>query len=135
MAMVRLIYVAGPSRGADAWEVERNIRKAEELGYRVAQLGAYPQIPHTNTRFFTGTLSDEFRLLGTIEWLRRCDGAIFTPDWERSGGARVEHEDCVRRGMPIFYSIEELKAWLKPAPQLTPATVGKQLPLFGASRG
>src|SRR6476469_6468589 len=99
---VKVIYVAGPFRGPDSWVVENNVRRAEELGYEVAALGgAMPYVPHTQGRFFNGTLSDEkVWIPGTLEMLRRCDAAIFLPTWENSVGARAEREECDRLRMP-----------------------------------
>lgn len=117
---MRLVYVAGPYRGNTAWEVEQNIRRAEALGYEVALAGAYPVIPHTNTRaHFEGAQSAaEFWLDGTLELLRRCDAAIFTADWQRSSGARAEREEIERLGRPRFDSIDQLKRWLAEDAQL-----------------
>jgi len=88
----------------------------------VGEAGAMPLIPHTNTRFYNGTLTDEFWLEGTMELLRRCDAAIFVPGWEASSGSRGEREECTRLQIPAFDSIGELRAWLKrtrhPAPSL-----------------
>lgn len=109
-----VIYIAGPFRGANAWEVEQNIRRAEAVAFQVAQAGAMPLCPHTNTRFFDGTLTAEFWLEGTMELLRRCDAAIFTPLWMKSSGARAEHDEAGRLGLPRFYSVTELVEWLWP---------------------
>jgi hypothetical protein len=111
-AILKVIYIAGRFRGANAWEVERNIRKAEELAFAVAELGAMPLCPHTNTRFFDGTLTPEHWLDGTLELMRRCDAVVFTDDWQLSSGARTEHADARDRGQPVFHSIAELGEWL-----------------------
>jgi hypothetical protein len=110
---MKVVYVAGPFRGPNAWEVEINIRAAECLGYRVAEIGAMPVIPHANSRFFNGTLTDRFWLDGTLELLLRCDAAIFTDDWKRSSGATKEHAICKDLEIPCFYDIGDLDAWLR----------------------
>ena len=108
---MKIIYIAGPFRGANTWEIECNIRRAEEWGLKVATLGAMPLIPHTNTRFFHGLLNDQFWLDGTRELLKRCDGAFFTPNWIVSSGSRGEME-VARRMMPVFENLEDLELWL-----------------------
>jgi hypothetical protein len=128
MSMMKLIYVAGPYRGPNALEIERNTRRAEELGVKVAMLGAMPMIPPANNRYFNGILDDRFWFLGNLEWMRRCDGAIFTRDWQRSSAARQEHDECERRGLPRFYTVEELQRWLGPCPAVVDPAA--QLPLF-----
>lgn len=110
-----VVYVAGPFRGKTAWDVERNIREAEELGFRVAQVGAMPLIPHANTRFFNGTLTDEFWLAGTLELLRRCDALVKTHRWEVSSGARAEVKEARALGIPVFSHLDlvRLKDWIE----------------------
>lgn len=110
---MKVVYVAGPFRGANAWEVEKKIRRAEELAFEVDCLGAIALCPHTNTRFFNGTLSDTFWLEGTLELLRRCDAIILTSDWETSQGARAEREEALRLGIPVYYSLEALREFIK----------------------
>jgi hypothetical protein len=109
---MKVVYIAGPFRAADAWAVENNIRRAEVLGFQVATLGAMPLIPHTNTRFFDGTLTGQFWLDGTMELLRRCDAVLTTDDWERSVGARGEVAEAARRHLPVFHTPSDLSDWL-----------------------
>lgn len=110
MIRMPVVYVAGPFRAPTAWKRERNIREAEELAFLVAEAGAMPLCPHTNTRHFDGELTDEFWLAGTLELLRRCDAAAFTVRWQQSQGARAEMEDCMVRSIPVFRE-SEVRAW------------------------
>jgi hypothetical protein len=110
---MKAVFIAGPFRGANAWEVERNIRRAEELAFAVAEAGAMPLCPHTNTRFFDGTLTDEFWLEGTMEMMRRCDAVMMVDGWRRSTGATTEHDEAVRARLPVFESISMLDLWLR----------------------
>lgn len=107
-----VIYVAGPYRGDTPWDVEQNIRRAEELGLEVAKLGAIPLIPHTQYRFYQGQLPDSFWIEGTLELLRRCNGAIFHNRWPFSKGSKGERVECHRLEKPVFDTIAELKDWL-----------------------
>jgi hypothetical protein len=109
---MKVAYIAGRFRGPNAWAVERNIRKAEELAFAVAELGVMPLCPHTNTRFFDGTLTAGFWLDGTLELMRRCDAVIFTDDWRLSTGARSEYDEAIRLGIPTFFNTEQLERWL-----------------------
>lgn len=106
-----VVYVAGPFRGPNAWAVEQNIRRSEELAFRVAETGCMPLCPHTNTRFFDGTLSGEFWLAGTLELMRRCDAVIFTPDYDKSVGALGELAEAQRLGLSCFFDIAALWDW------------------------
>jgi nucleoside 2-deoxyribosyltransferase len=99
----RLIYIAGPFRSDSRWQEEQNIRAAEALGYEIALLGAYPVIPHSNTRgYFSDAQPGEFFLDGTLELMRRCDAVIFLPNWQDSTGAIGEHDEAERLGLPVF---------------------------------
>lgn len=95
LARIPLAYVAGPYRAPTRYQVERNIRAAEDMGYRIALLGAYPVIPHSNTRgYFEDAGPAELWLGGTLELMRRCDAAVFLPTWLASSGARAEHAEA-----------------------------------------
>ncbi len=96
------IYVAGPFRGENAWVVENNIREAEQIGFAVARFGGNPLIPHTMFRYWDGTLTDEFWLRATKEWLRVCDAAVFSWRWESSVGSRGEYEEAGQLKIPTL---------------------------------
>lgn len=110
---MKCVYIAGPFRGDNAWEVENNIRRAETLALQVWRLGAAAICPHANTRFFSGTLPDVDWLTGDLEILRRCDAVIVTDDWRRSEGARAEVAEAYNRGLPVFTHITPLEEWLR----------------------
>ena len=107
-----LVYIAGPFRGASAWEIEENIRRAERLALEVWKRGAACICPHANTRFFQGAAPDQVWLDGDLEMVKRCDVVLMTPDWERSSGAREEHRLALELGIPVSYSLEELECLL-----------------------
>jgi len=112
---MQLVYIAGPFRAATAWEIEQNVRRAEELALEVARAGAMPVCPHTNTRFFHGQCTDEFWLAGTLELLRRCDAVVAAYGWERSSGSRAEIETAFKLGTPVFLaatSMDSFKEWV-----------------------
>jgi hypothetical protein len=113
---MKVIYIAGKFRGPNAWVIENNIRRAEEAAFEVAKLGAAPLCPHTNTRFFHGTQTDQWWLDATLALLRKCDAIFLIKGWEESAGARSEHAEAQTMRIPIF--IEEqsgyigLNSWL-----------------------
>lgn len=110
---MKLVYIAGPYRGANAWEVECNIRRAEALALEVWKLGAAAICPHANTRFFQNAAPDETWLEGDLEILRRCDAIMLTSDWRRSSGACGEVAVAKMRGIPIFDDLGVLERWLQ----------------------
>lgn len=106
---MKLIYVAGPFRSinpngkSNSWGVQSNIMRA------MAAL-----CPHANTMFFQDAdgCADEVWLEGDLEMLKRCDAVLMTPDWAKSSGARKEAAYAMELGIPVLYSIEEVKQWL-----------------------
>jgi len=103
-----VVYIAGPFRGSNAWEIECNIRRAETLGLEVWRVGAAVICPHANTRFFQGAAPDSVWLEGTLAILRKCDVVLLTKDWKRSEGARKEKIEAESLGIPIFEEGEEV---------------------------
>jgi len=110
---MKLVFIAGPFRAENAWDVECNIRRAEEVAFAVANLGAMPVCPHTNTRYFNGTLTDQFWIDGTREMMRRCDAVMLVSGWSKSSGTLGEIAEAARRDMPVFEYLGALKLWLK----------------------
>jgi nucleoside 2-deoxyribosyltransferase len=109
---VKVVYVAGPFRGPSSWDIEQNIRRAEELALEAWRSGAAVICPHTNTRFFQGAADDAVWLDGDLEILKRCDAVLTTADWTRSSGARAEVTLAKARDLPVFHDVAALRHWL-----------------------
>jgi len=113
MNSIPRVYIAGPFTAKTRWEEEQNVRQAEGLGYAVAELGAYPVIPHTNTRpLFIDLQTPEWWYVATLESMFTCNAVLLTADWQESTGARNEKEQAEKRGIPVFYTLTELYKWL-----------------------
>lgn len=110
---MKLVYIAGPFRGPNSWEIEQNIRAAESLALEVWRMGAAVICPHANTRFFQGAADDDVWLKGDLEILSRCDVILMTEDWRRSTGATEEHDFAVERGIDVFYADRMGRSQLK----------------------
>lgn len=115
---MKVIYVAAPYRGPTPWDVEQNIRRAEELSLRVALLGAMPLCPHIMCRYFDKQSTDVFWLKGTMELLRRCDAVVFAQGWNASEGCQEEFAEVQRtRHLEAFFDqgipdMKSLEVWL-----------------------
>lgn len=105
---MKVIYIAGPFRGKNSWEVESNIRVAETLALDVWRSGFAAICPHANTRFFDGAAPDNVWLDGDLEILKRCDAILLTKNWEQSKGATKEMQFAKALNMPVYYTLEEL---------------------------
>ncbi len=99
---MKVIYIAGKYRGSTPWEVEQNIRAAEEVAARVWAMGMVALCPHANSRHMEGVATDEVFLAGTLELMRRCDAVLLVPNWRDSVGARAEVAEAERLGLPVF---------------------------------
>lgn len=109
----RLVYVAGPIRAATGWLREQNIRRAEEQALQVWQAGAAALCPHSMSRFFNEHDAPfETWIRGDLEMLRRCDAVLMVTGWRASQGAQMERAEAERVGLPVFYSVESLVAWI-----------------------
>ena len=99
---MKVLYIAGPYRAQTEWELERNIRHAEEVALIGWQLGYAVFCPHKNTAHFGGSCSDDVWLDGTMEFLRRSDAVCMLSTWQASVGARAELEEARRLGLDII---------------------------------
>lgn len=108
-----VVYVAGPFRGANAWEIAENIRRAERLALDVWKMGAVAICPHLNTANFQDTCPDDVWLDGDLELVRRSDIVLMTPDWRRSAGARAEHTFANDCRITVVYTLDQLAAHLQ----------------------
>ena len=109
-----LLFVSGPYSTGDP---EENTRRAIEVEAQLIEGGWSVFCPHANTHFAAKILGKQFMGQG-INWyeidnvvLRRCDGIVMLPDWERSKGARAELEIAVKLGLQIFYWSSD-REWL-----------------------
>lgn len=98
------VYIAGRYRGVTPWEVQQNVRAAEDWAAWVWQHGGAASCPQKNTEHFDKMLPDEVFLLGTEALLRTCHVALFIPNWTHSAGSRHELGVCRSAGIPHFFA-------------------------------
>ena len=106
------IYVAGPYSAPTEQEREANANRAIDAGIAIAEKGYTPFIPHMNHMWaIRGEMKGieypwEFWIDWCLEWLSLCDGILFLG---ASPGANVELKYAKEAGMPIYYSVDEIK--------------------------
>lgn len=105
---MKTIYIAGPYRAATPWAVEQNIRAAEAYILPLAEKGYAVLCPHTMTRGFDGTMTDEYWLAATLELMRRCDAVFVVPGSWDSEGALGEMREACRLGLPVYFTLEDV---------------------------
>lgn len=100
------IYIAGPFRAPSAWQIEQNIRRAEEFGLKVVKMGGCAVIPHTMYRFFQGALPDDVWLECALTLLEPCHAVVVTQGWLNSSGIRGEIARAHDLQLPVFFQGE-----------------------------
>jgi hypothetical protein len=109
-----LIYVAGPytPREQDlhgaAWEANRNVNRAMQMGWKVMEKGqttVMPHLIHFFQIFAPKPMSYDWFMAWEEQQLKRCD-ALFR--FERSPGADKEYEIARAAGLLLFDSLEEV---------------------------
>lgn len=109
---MKTIYIAGPFRAENPWEVEKNIRNAEHVAFGVACMGVAFICPHSMTRYFDGTLTDDYWLAMTIELLKRCDAVYLVPGWESSRGTIAEIAEAEKLDIPVLRNYKALQDFI-----------------------
>lgn len=102
------VYVAGPYSNGDP---QLNTDRAIDVGDAIADMGADPFIPHLShyrearhARPYTFWIEEDLRWLQVCHALYRMEG--------KSKGADGEVAEAQRLGIPVFYEMDDLKAWL-----------------------
>lgn len=104
---MKVAYIAGPFRSATHWGIVNNVRQAEEVALRFWKKGYAVICPHLNTANFQGAVEDDQVWLdGDIEMMKRCDTVVMIEGWEKSSGARAEHEIALAEGKEVLYDCE-----------------------------
>ena len=100
---MRVIYIAGAFTAPDRWQLEANVRRAEEAALDVATHGGVPLCPHAMYRNYDGTRTAAYWYEATEELLRRCDAILLLEGWEESKGSVAEKKLAEQLGLPVFF--------------------------------
>lgn len=100
---MKLIYVIGRYRASSQWELEQNIRHAEQAAIKLWLDGWAVICPHKNTAYFGGLAPDDVWLDGDLEIIKRCDAVYVLKGWQQSGGSRVEVALAKQLELEIIY--------------------------------
>ena len=99
---MELIYVAGKYRATTEWDLEQNIRVAEDATVRLVRLGYAVICPHKNTAHLGGSAPDEVWLQMYIEIVGRCDGIYLLKGWQQSKGAVRELKHALAQRLTVY---------------------------------
>lgn len=107
----KVVYIAGPYRAANEWNVNLNIRAAEKAALEVWRLGEVALCPHKNTAFFGGAADDSLWLDGDLVLLERSDAVLLVDGWENSSGTIDEVIFAITKNIPVFTCINSVAVW------------------------
>lgn len=111
---MKTVYVAGAMNSNNILGVLENIQRGIYYGGQVLQLGLAPFVPHLDV-FFKMLGGEDLNIPMqhyydyTMEFLTRCDCMLVCPKFENSLGTKAEIDKAKELGIPIYYSLEELK--------------------------
>ena len=110
-----IIYVAGPYRADNEWQVEENIREAEKYALMLWEAGFTAICPHKNTAHFGGAhgLPDDVWLDGDLTIIARCNGLLLLPRWLDSEGTKQEKAHAEAHGIPVFHATPDFIPTIK----------------------
>ena len=113
---MRRVYVAGAYSDNNVIGVLTNMRLGMRASTEVFLAGFAPFSPWLDYHFVLQLQGDEQITVEdfyeySLAWLRAADVVYVLPDWEQSKGTRAEIAEAERHGIPVVYSMEELKQW------------------------
>jgi hypothetical protein len=104
-----VIFLAGryriPEAGTDG--IFEQLYKMRQYYKQLVRMGFTVICPNLASAFMDGFITDyEDFLEGTKEQLSRCDIIVFSDDWEKSEGCKLELEHAKSLGLPIILSLK-----------------------------
>ena len=123
---LKVVFVGGPYFGDGKYEtIDKNIKEAEEYSIALANRGIPHFCAHTHTAHFevkAKAPEPHYYALDLAMLRNACSAYLAMPRWKDSRGARFEHEESIKLGLPIFYpkspeDLDEVEAWYRIATQ------------------
>ena len=109
---MKKIYISGPYSADNVMDVLHNIRKGLIMSFKVLLNGFAPFCPWLDFLFvffdIRRRLKKQHFYDYSIAWLEVSDGILMIEGWRDSDGAVHEYEKAKKKGIPIFYDINEL---------------------------
>jgi hypothetical protein len=111
-----LVYVSSPYTAASEQLVAANTQRAIDYGAQVRDMGATPLVPHVSVIPFPALRAKEawgLAMQECLTMLSKSDAMLLCPGWEESRGCRMELLQAEQWQTPVFYNIQDLRAWVE----------------------
>lgn len=117
---MKIVFIAGQYIGnGNIDQIQWNILKAEKYQISLANSGIGFFCPHNHTRHFEkkSTAPEKFYKELDMTFLKCCaDAILMIPGWEKSVGAKTEHDYAKESFIKIFYpknpdDLDEIIKW------------------------
>ena len=97
---MKLIFVSSPRWSRHPTQIEANISRAVAIGAMINQAGkgeVMAVVPHLLGPALNAShpMPEDFWRAGMIALMQRCNGVVFTPDWDTSAGCRGERKAAI----------------------------------------
>lgn len=93
------VYIAGPITGINDY--------MERFSVAEKQISEYDRVSVINPAKVSSCLPKDFTWAEymdvTLELLKHCHCIYMLKGWEKSTGAKIEHEIAIKRKMPVIY--------------------------------
>jgi len=108
------IYPAGPISSAEVALVFTNIDMGLEWSARIAEadrLSPYPVFSDFQIWMRVRNVTIDRIYRASLAWLHASHAIFLIPGWDESVGAKREHADARKFGIPVFDDFVALLAW------------------------
>lgn len=104
-----IVYIAGPLSATTERTTEENVQAAVEVFLALSREGLHAFCPHL-TALVPAAFDVPYErwMEHDFAFLERCDVVLMIEGWERSPGARREHDLALTLGKRVIYDVEEL---------------------------
>lgn len=111
---MKKVYIAGAYSSDNVIGVFDNIREGLRWSTKVFLKGFAPFSPWIDFHFHLMLREGEILEIKdyyeySMAWLRVSDIIFVTPGWENSKGTKKEIEEAIKLGIPVVYSLEDIK--------------------------
>ena len=111
---MKKVYIAGAMSDPDCIEFLMNLNRGIRASKDLLLMGYAPYSPFIDFQFFLALIGDEY-ITGemiknySLAWLEVSDAILVLPNHHTSKGTQAEITRAKELGIPIYYSLEELK--------------------------